>query len=410
MLRPSFQAHAVQASLVTNFPAVHGSLFGEALLLCFKLQESKLPAVSSTTAATLRQLATFVFNKMVDEDRRDDSDPAQWLDMKLTNATTKSLGASARNTFSLQFLHKTFALELIESVLTNYHNLFQTGALLQLHLCPLLKALSDRPFPLTLRFTRVIFLLLNQVARELEKEAEIFLILLIKLVGWDHSEQSEQAPLPDAELIRSVWARYNAHQSGSNVFTALTALKRLVAEKPTPLGVSTQIFGVGVQSDNGGNVSNSVLDVAGMARMATTAASATVSGVVGMMGRCVSHPESYIYLFAVQGIISLCEGFAAFTGPLYGTIVIQRSHAAGEAAVRAPPALSGVATTTQLHTVQPQESWFGIFEGLRKADYVATFSRCRGLPVAEHLLAPGVDVERLGRGPVVQSKRKNAEE
>ncbi|KAF8198188.1 hypothetical protein K438DRAFT_1823993 [Mycena galopus ATCC 62051] len=392
-------------SLVTNFPAVHGSLLGEALLLCFKLQESKIAVVSSTAAATLRQLVMFVFDKMVDEDRRDDLDTAQWVEMKLPNGTTKSLGPSARDAFSvfedlcllansekpnflkLEFLHKTFALELIESVLTNYHGLFRKHTelvlLLQLHLCPLLlKALSDRPsFPLTLRCTRVVFLLLKQFAFELEAEAEIFLSLLIKIVGEDHSEQSEQAPRPqwmrvlameimrglcsDAELMRNVWARYDAQHAGSNVFTALiTALKRLVTEKPALLGVSTQIFGVGVQPDNGGNASNSGygLDVAGMAGMVATAASATVSGVVGMMGstgglslqgsamklQCIDQldkadappiPESYIYLLAVQCIVSLCEGFAAFTGPLYSTIVIQRPRAAGEAVIRAPPAL-----------------------------------------------------------------------
>ncbi|KAJ7242359.1 hypothetical protein B0H12DRAFT_1132442 [Mycena haematopus] len=392
-------------SLVTNFPAVHGSLLGEALLLCFKLQESKIAVVSSTAAATLRQLVMFVFDKMVDEDRRDDVDTSQWVEMKLPNGTTKSLGPSERDAFSvfedlcllansekpnflkLEFLHKTFALELIESVLTNYHALFRKHTelvlLLQLHLCPLLlKALSDRPsFPLTLRCTRVVFLLLKQFALELETEAEIFLSLLIKIVGEDHSEQSEQAPRPqwmrvlameimrglcsDAELMRNVWARYDAHHSGSNVFSALiTVLKRLVTEKPALLGVSTQIFGVGVQPDSGGNASNSGygLDVAGMAGMVATAASATVSGVVGMMGstgglslqgsamklQCIDQldkadappiPESYIYLLAIQCIVSLCEGFAAFTGPLYSTIVIQRPRAAGEAVIRAPPAL-----------------------------------------------------------------------
>ncbi|KAJ6523337.1 hypothetical protein B0H19DRAFT_1201883 [Mycena capillaripes] len=410
-------------SLVTNFPAVHGSLLGEALLLCFKLQESKIAVVSSTAAATLRQLVMFVFDKMVDEDRRDDPDPTQWLDMKLPNGTTKSLGPSARDAFSvfedlcllansekpnflkLEFLHKTFALELIESVLTNYHDLFRKHTelvlLLQLHLCPLLlKALSDRPlFPLTLRCTRVVFLLLKQFSRELETEAEIFLTLLIKIVGEDHSEQSEQIPRPqwmrvlameimrglcsDAELMRNVWARYDAQHTGSNVLTALiTVLKRLVTEKPALLGVSTQIFGVGVQPDNSGNASNSGygLDVAGMAGMVATAASATVSGVVGMMGstgglslqgsamklQCIDQldkadappiPESYLYLLAVQCIVSLCEGFAAFTGPLYSTIVIQRPRAAGEAVIRAPPALDLASlpeddpSTTQLRIV-----------------------------------------------------------
>ncbi|KAJ7659408.1 guanine nucleotide exchange factor in Golgi transport N-terminal-domain-containing protein [Mycena rosella] len=391
-------------SLVTNFPAVHGTLLGEALLLCFKLQESKIAVVSSTAAATLRQLVMFVFDKMVDEDRRDSPDAAQWLEMPLPNGTTKTLGPSARDAFSvfedlcllansekpnflkLEFLHKTFALELIESVLTNYHALFRKHAelvlLLQLHLCSLLlKALSDRPvFPLTLRCTRVVFLLLKQFARELETEAEIFLTLLIKIIGEDHAEQAEQAQPPrpqwmrvlameimrglcsDAELMRNVWARYDAHHSGSNVFSLLiTALKRLVTEKPALLGVSTQMFGVGVQPD-GASSSGYGLDVGGMAGIVATAASATVSGVVGMMGtsgglslqgsamklQCIDQldkadappiPESYIYLLAVQCIVSLCEGFAAFTGPLYSTIVIQRPRAAGEAVIRAPPAL-----------------------------------------------------------------------
>ncbi|KAJ7016593.1 hypothetical protein C8F04DRAFT_1281036 [Mycena alexandri] len=57
----------------------------------------------------------------------------------------------------------------------------------------LLKSLSDRPlFPLTLRCTRVVFLLLKQFAPELETEAEIFLTFLIKIVGNDRSEQGEQ--------------------------------------------------------------------------------------------------------------------------------------------------------------------------------------------------------------------------
>ncbi|KAJ7054837.1 hypothetical protein C8F01DRAFT_1161520 [Mycena amicta] len=392
-------------SLVTNFPAVHGGLLGDALLLCFKLQESKIAVVSSTAAATLRQLVMFVFDKMVDENRRDDPDISQWYDMKLPNGSTKSLGPSARDAFSvfedlcllansekpnflkLEFLHKTFALELIESVLTNYHDLFRKHSelvlLLQLHLCPLLlKALSDRPsFPLTLRCTRVVFLLLKQFSLELETESEIFLMLLIKIIG---EEQVDQEPRPqwmrviameimrglcsDAELIRNVWARYDARHSGSNVFSALiTALKRLVTEKPALLGVSTQIFGVGVPSEGGHGYG---LDVGGVAGMVANAASATMSGVVGMMGtagglsmqgsamklQCIDQldkadappiPESYIYLLGVQCIVSLCEGFAAYTGPVYSAIAV----------IRAPPALdlatlsSEDPSTSQLRTV-----------------------------------------------------------
>ena len=41
----------------------------QALLLCFKLQESRIAVVSSTAAATLRQLVMFVVDKMVLEDQ-----------------------------------------------------------------------------------------------------------------------------------------------------------------------------------------------------------------------------------------------------------------------------------------------------------------------------------------------------
>lgn len=57
-------------SLITNFGDVlHGELLSEGLLICFKLQESRIGVVSSTAAATLRQLVMHVVEKVVDEDR-----------------------------------------------------------------------------------------------------------------------------------------------------------------------------------------------------------------------------------------------------------------------------------------------------------------------------------------------------
>ena len=81
--------------------------------------------------------------------------------------------------------------------------------------------------------------------------------------------------------MRNVWARYDAEDSGSKVFTALiTALKRLVTEKPSLLGVSTQMLGVGVPPPEG---ASGYLDVGGVAGLVANAASATVSGVASMM-------------------------------------------------------------------------------------------------------------------------------
>ncbi|KIK34917.1 hypothetical protein CY34DRAFT_812567 [Suillus luteus UH-Slu-Lm8-n1] len=395
-------------SLITNFPSIHGELLGEALLLCFKLQDSRIAVVSSTAAATLRQLVMFIFEKMVNEDRQESNDTSELSEATLPDGSTKALGPCAKDAFAvfedlcllansekpnflkLDYLHKTFALELIESVLTNYHELFRKHTellmLLQHHLCPLiLKSLSDRHvFPLTLRCTRVVFLILKQFSFELETEAEVFLMLLIRMISEDSdaSNQDHSGSRPiwtrvlameimrgvcsDAELVRNIWDRYDAQQPGSKVFSSLiVALKRLVTEKPALLGVSAQMMGVGISHAGDSATpsgSNYGLDVGGVAGMVATAASATVSGVVGIIGsgiglsvqnsamklQCIDQldkadsppiPEAYIYLLAVQCIVSLCEGFASFTGPLYTSIMVQRPRAAGEPVIRAPAAL-----------------------------------------------------------------------
>lgn len=115
----------------------------QALLLCFKLQDSRIAVVSSTAAATLRQLVMFVVDKMVEEDKQDSVDVKLVEHVTLPDGTTAALGTFARDAYSvfedlcllansekphflnLEYLHKTFALELIESVLTNYHELFR---------------------------------------------------------------------------------------------------------------------------------------------------------------------------------------------------------------------------------------------------------------------------------------------
>ncbi|KAG1789692.1 uncharacterized protein HD556DRAFT_1433599 [Suillus plorans] len=392
-------------SLITNFSSIHEELLGEALLLCFKLQDSRIAVVFSTAAATLRQLVMFILEKMVNEDRQENDDTLELSEAALPNGSTKALEPCAKDAFSvfkdlcllanserpnflkLDYLHKTFALELIESVLTNYHELFRKHAellmLLQHHLCPLiLKSLSDRhAFPLILRCTRVVFLILKQFSFELETEAEVFLMPLIRMISEDsdssNPDHSGSRPIwtrvlameimrGDAELVRNIRDHYDAQQPGSKVFSSMiVALKRLVTEKPALLGVSAQMMGVGISHTGDGAApsgSNYGLDVGGVAGMVATAASATVSGVVGIIGsgiglsvqnsamklQCIDQldkadsppiPEAYIYLLAVQCIVSLCEGFASFTGPLYTSIMVQRSRAAGEPVIRAPAAL-----------------------------------------------------------------------
>ncbi|EJC99516.1 uncharacterized protein FOMMEDRAFT_142756 [Fomitiporia mediterranea MF3/22] len=428
-------------SLITNFPAIHGQLLGDALLLCFKMQESRIAVVSSTAAATLRQLVMFIIDKVVDEDRKDDLSQSELTETVLPDGTHKNLGPSALDAYSvvedlcllansekphflrLGSLPKTFSLELIESVLTNYHDLFRQHnellVLLQHHLCPLLlKLLSDKPlFPLTLRSTRVVFILLKQFSNEFVTEAEVFLALLIKIIGGEsESGSSDGQPRPlwmrvlameiirglcnDPDVMRHIWESYDSQEGGTKLFGSLVSvLNRLSTEKPALLGISSQMFGVGVSShsDQGSSVGAGGygFDVGTVAGMVANAASATVTNVVGRMGvehgldlvnssmklQCIDQldkadappiPEAYIYLLALQCLVSISEGFAAQTLPLFNTIVVQRSRAAGETTIKAPPALDVSAlpedqpSTRQLRSVHGMidNGWPGLLAAL----------------------------------------------
>ena len=158
-------------------------------------------------------------------------------------------------------------------------------------------------------------------------EAEVFLILLIKLVSGE-TEAGENRPgwmrvlameimrgfvltlnlcsrvflvpvltrtcrlCSDAEFMRSVWQRYDAFYADGDtgsagcarVFTLLiSSLQRLVTSRPSLLGVSTQMQGVGIpSSDTLPHLHSHSLD--SVAGMVATAASATMSNVVGMIG------------------------------------------------------------------------------------------------------------------------------
>jgi len=95
----------------------------------------------------LQQLVMFVIDKVVEEDCRLLL-ASELESITLPDGTTRSLGPAVRDTFAifedlcllgngecpqlleLDYLHKMFALELIESVVTNYHQLFRKARVL----------------------------------------------------------------------------------------------------------------------------------------------------------------------------------------------------------------------------------------------------------------------------------------
>ncbi|KAG8859812.1 hypothetical protein FRB91_006695 [Serendipita sp. 411] len=362
----------VLLSLVTNFLNMHGMVLGDALLLCFRLQESRIAVVSSTAAATLRQLVMFIFEKVVIDTA---PAPAEELQsVRLPDGTVAQLKPSELDAYCvfedlcllanmepprslrLESLPKTFSLELIESVLTNYHGLFHQRPeillLLRHHLSPLLlKSLSEKAaFPLSLRSTRVVFILLKQFSDKLATESEVFAMMLIKLISGEETATSDGSRRPswmrvlatevirglcgDADLMRRYWQSYDSEADGSRVFASMiTALKRLVTERPGLLGTSQQMQGLGVQE------SNKLEHVAGMV---ANAATTTVSGALGihstapglslescmMKLQCIDQldkadapmiPEGYIYVLGLQCLVSIADGFASSVLPAFAT-------------------------------------------------------------------------------------------
>lgn len=89
--------------------------------------------------------------------------------------------------------------------------------------------------------------------------------------------------------MRQVWERFDSVEGGTRLFGSLiSVLNRLMTEKPVLLGVSSQMFGVGVSSHHSDDRVPSTatgysFDVGSVAGMVANAASATMTNVVGMM-------------------------------------------------------------------------------------------------------------------------------
>ena len=70
-------------------------------MFCFKMQESRIAVVSSTAAATLRQLVMFIIDKVVDEDKKELLKPNEYTETVLPDGTHKNLGPSALDAYSV---------------------------------------------------------------------------------------------------------------------------------------------------------------------------------------------------------------------------------------------------------------------------------------------------------------------
>uniref|UniRef100_A0A4W5RRL0 Protein MON2 homolog n=1 Tax=Hucho hucho TaxID=62062 RepID=A0A4W5RRL0_9TELE len=213
--------------LLTTNTVVHDEILSKAIVLCFRLHFTKDNITNNTAAATVRQVVTVVFERMVAEDERfkgivEQPTPVQGNTNRRSVSTLRPSAKDAYMLFQdlcqlvnadapywlvgMTEMTRTFGLELLESVLNDFPGVFlqhqEFSFLLKERVCPLViklfspnikfrqgssSAASPAPvekpyFPICMRLLRVVSVLIKHFYSLLVTECEIFLSLLVKFL------------------------------------------------------------------------------------------------------------------------------------------------------------------------------------------------------------------------------------
>ncbi|CAO3586280.1 unnamed protein product [Absidia cylindrospora] len=344
--------------LLTNYNSVHDDILAEALLICFRLQDSKIVVVNNTAAATLRQLVIYVFDKVAEEDKQELPPDVATHSLKLSEDTTLSLHPCAKDAYylfqdlclltnneppeylRLGRLSETFGLELIESVLTNHYTLFrkhkELSSLLRERVCAMIiKTFSEKhEFPQTMRFTRVVYILIKQFSEILVTECEIFLSMFVKILEpenplWQRVLAMEifRGVCGNPMLMCSIYDWYDCQANSTNVFRdMITAFGRLATERPQLLG-ATQGGRDSIDYSQGSTTLHPAINTTSTTSPDGTHASLSSAGSTIRI-QCIDQldkvdppaiPDTYIFYLALLCLNSIADGLAGYALPRFST-------------------------------------------------------------------------------------------
>ncbi|KAI8070702.1 hypothetical protein BC940DRAFT_295365 [Gongronella butleri] len=402
--------------LLTNYKSVHDDVLAEALLICFRLQDSKIVVVNNTAAATLRQLVIYVFDKVTDEDTQPPTaEPAHSI--RLSDDSTMALHPCAKDAYylfqdlclltnneapeylRLTRLSNTFGLELIESVLTNHYALFREHkelcSLLRERVCPMIiKTFSEKhDFPQTVRLTRVVYILIKQFSQLLVTECEVFLSMFVKILEPDNplwqrvlAMEIFRGVCGNPALLRNIFAWYDASDArATHVFhDMITAFGRLATEKPTLLG-ATQGGRDSIDFSSGGAYPTS----GNLITTASTSVSAdgthhTCLSSAGSTIRiqCIDQldkadppaiPDTYIFYLALLCLNSIADGLAGFTLPRFSAVTSSSSSSSAASSPAMPQKTKEIKETDEkgdddkdllLVTAMANAAWPGLLAAM----------------------------------------------
>ena len=116
--------------LISIYSEIHDELLADVFQICFKLQDSKFPVVSSTATATVRQLVVIIFDKISLEDKELGSTPPESSARPslhdaiiLLQDLCSLIVGEPPSMLNMDSLPKQLVLELLESIFTNHYSL-----------------------------------------------------------------------------------------------------------------------------------------------------------------------------------------------------------------------------------------------------------------------------------------------
>ncbi|XP_043944224.1 protein MON2 homolog [Protopterus annectens] len=255
--------------LLTTNTVVHDEALSKAIVLCFRLHFTKDNITNNTAAATVRQVVTVVFERMVAEDERYKGvEHPVVVPGNSNRRSVSTLKPCAKDAYMLfqdlcQLVNadapywlvgmtemtRTFGLELLESVLNNFPQVFlqhqEFSFLLKERVCPLvIKLFSpnikfrqgsgttaspapvEKPyFPICMRLLRVVSVLIKHFYSLLVTECEIFLSLLVKFLDGDKPQwlravavESIHRLCVQPQLLRCFCQSYDMKPHSTKVF------------------------------------------------------------------------------------------------------------------------------------------------------------------------------------------------
>lgn len=256
--------------LLTTNTVVHDEVLSKAIVLCFRLHFTKDNITNNTAAATVRQVVTVVFERMVAEDERfkgivEQPPPVQGNTNRRSVSTLRPSAKDAYMLFQdlcqlvnadapywlvgMTEMTRTFGLELLESVLNDFPGVFlqhqEFSFLLKERVCPLViklfspnikfrqgsgSAASPAPvekpyFPICMRLLRVVSVLIRHFYSLLVTECEIFLSLLVKFLDGEKPQwlravavESVHRLCVQPHLLRSFCQSYDMKPHSTKVF------------------------------------------------------------------------------------------------------------------------------------------------------------------------------------------------